>query len=387
MINENAYQASINILQKASTSKGFVAAVSSIANYKRIWTRDGTICVIAALLSNNIELFETAKQTIITIFSHQHPTGFIPSNVKLENDEVSYGGTVGRIDNPSWAIIALCLYTTITKDDSLKLRFSSNVEKSVALLDAWEFNGKHLVYMPQSGDWADEYIHHGYILFNQLLRVWCLKLAANVYNKKDYTSKANIIIKVIEQNYWKQKKQPYYTENLNHLMPQTESEYWLMGFNPSRVYTYFDLQANALALYLKIGTQKQQKMVIEWISNYIKSSRISLIPSYYPTIQFKDADMKNLEHNYAYEFRNKPGQFHNGGIWNVWNGLFVLALNVHKQKKLATIITTSLHQANSINNSFNECIDANTLKPCGINFCTWSAAGAIIAEKSFEKLM
>ncbi|MFY7965866.1 MAG: glycoside hydrolase 100 family protein [Chitinophagaceae bacterium] len=387
MINENAYHASISMLQNASTSKGFVAAISSIANYKRIWTRDGAICVIAALLSDNSELIETAKQTIITIFSNQHPNGFMPSNVKLESNEVSYGGTVGRVDNPSWAIIALCLYTNVTKDDSLKLRFSLNVEKSLALLDAWEFNGKHLVYMPQSGDWADEYIHHGYILFNQLLRVWCLKLAANVYKKNDYSNKADVIIKVIEQNFWKQTKQKYYTENLSHLMPKKESEYWLMGFNPSRVYTYFDLQANALALYLKIGTKKQQKMVIEWIKNYVKSLKISLIPSFYPTIQFKDADMKNLEHNYAYEFRNKPGQFHNGGIWNVWNGLLVLALNVHEEKKLATMITKSLHQTNSINNSFNECIDAKTLKPCGIDFCTWSAAGAIIAEKSFEKLI
>lgn len=387
MIDEKAYTKSIEVLLKASSNKGFVAAASSIANYKRVWTRDGAMCIIASLLSNNKALIATAKQTIITIFNHQHPNGFIPSNVKLKSDEVSYGGTVGRVDNPSWAVIALCLYTLHTKDRSLKIKFASNVKKCLTVLDAWEFNGKQLIYTPQSGDWADEYIHHGYILFNQLLRVWGLQLAAKVYKKQGYLEKANSIVKVIEQNFWELKKHTCYTENLVHLMPQQKSEYWLMGFNPGRVYTYFDLQANALALYLKIGTKQQQKQLIKWLKKNIECSKLSLIPSFYPTIKNEDDDMKSLEHNYAYEFRNKPGQFHNGGLWNVWNGLLVLALNSHKQKKIASIITKSIHQTNAINSSFNECIDATTLQPCGINFCSWSAAGAIIAEKSFDKII
>jgi hypothetical protein len=382
MINEKAYYNSIDILQKAITNKGFVAAATDVANYKRVWTRDGAMCVIAAMLSKNETLIAAAKNTITTIFNHQHKNGFIPSNVKVATNEVSYGGTVGRADNPSWAVIALCFYTLHSNDDSFQKKYSNKVKKCFALLDAWEFNGKHLIYTPQSGDWADEYIHHGYTLFNQLLRVWALQLAANVYNNEKFNEKANKIITVIEQNYWKQNNQQYYTENLKHLMPNDDSQYWLMGFNPSRVYEYFDLQANALALYLGIGTKQQQKSVIDFITNNLKNKSLAIFPSFFPTIENKDADMKNLKHNYAFEFRNKPGQFHNGGLWTVWNGLLVMALSKYEQKGLSKKITQNIHKANNLNKKFNECIDATTLQPCGIDFCSWSAAGAVIAEQS-----
>lgn len=385
MIDKVAYSNSINILLQATTHKGFVAAASNVANYKRVWTRDGTICIIAALLSKNSMLIEAAKNTLITIFNNQHTTGFMPSNVMVNDNAVSYGGTVGRVDNPSWAVIALCLYTAHTGDTSLQKKYAKNVKKCFELLDAWEFNGKHLIYTPQSGDWADEYIHHGYTLFNQLLRVWALQLSAKTFLQDSYTAKANSIIEVIEQNFWKQNSNHYYAENLKHLMPQQNSEYWLMGFNPSRVYTYFDLQANALALYLNIGKKQQQQSVIKWINTYLQNTHFKMLPSFFPTIERRDADMKNLENNFAYSFRNKPNQFHNGGLWQVWNGLLVLALNKHGKKNMARQITKQIHIANAINNSFNECIDGKKLQPCGINFCSWSAAGSIIAEDSFNK--
>jgi hypothetical protein len=34
----------------------------------------------------------------------------------------------------------------------------------------WEFNNKGLLYVPLSGNWADEYITDGYVLYDQLLR-------------------------------------------------------------------------------------------------------------------------------------------------------------------------------------------------------------------------
>jgi hypothetical protein len=70
------------------------------------------------------------------------------------------------------------------------------------VLDAWEFNGKHLVYVPQSGDWADEYVQHGYVLYDQLLRLWALELAAQRYGRADWADKAAAIRAVLRRNYW-----------------------------------------------------------------------------------------------------------------------------------------------------------------------------------------
>ena len=164
MFDSTSYHHALDLLREAVTPYGFVAAVDEQDNYKRVWTRDGVITSIAALLSGDKSLIDAAKNTLITIFENQHPDGFMPSNVSPKDGAVSYGGTSGRADNPSWAVIGLSAYTLVTGDEDLWRKYQRQVHQCFTLLNSWEFNGKHLIYVPQSGDWADEYIQHGYIL-------------------------------------------------------------------------------------------------------------------------------------------------------------------------------------------------------------------------------
>lgn len=370
----------IALLYQAAEPSGFVAAVNDHDNYKRVWTRDGVITSIAALLTGDKHLINTSKATIETLFNHQHELGFMPSNV-IPGGEASYGGTSGRADNPSWAIIGLCAYTLITGDATLWGKYKTKIEKCFHVLESWEFNGKHLIYVPQSGDWADEYIQHGYILFDQLLRVWAIKLA----NKVDYSerrdAKVNCIIKSIQQNYWRiEDNAQAYMPNLGHHMEDSPQDFWLMGFNPSRVYTYFDLQANAFTLLLNIGNEVQNKSVINWIRKFYGEKQ-SMLPSFYPTIESEDLDMNELKNNYAYSFRNEPNFFHNGGLWPVWNGWLVLALKQHGEVNLADKIADEIDNANLLKEGFNECFHGLQKTTCGVPKCTWSAAGAILAKQ------
>lgn len=385
MSNSMAYQQSITLLKKASLPQGFVAAVHEHDNYKRVWTRDGVVCSLAALLSEEEQLLNTTKATIQTIFNHIHNDGFVPSNVNPKNGSVSYGGAVGRADNPSWAIIGLCCYTLKTNDYALAEKYLPQVKQCFTLLTAWEFNGKHLIYVPQSGDWADEYIQHGYILFEQLLRIWALELAAKVYKNNSWKEKAAIIKEVVQNNFWITPSSKPYLVNLFEKQKEAFNNYWLMGFNPARVYRYFDLQANGLALLLQIGTTEQNQILIQKIKSTFFANSDSMIPSFYPAITEKEDDMKELLNNYAYNFRNKPHQFHNGGLWPVWNGLMAMALAKNGENVLAEKITTAIHLANQKDNhSFNECFDGISQETCGVANCAWSAAGAILAEQSLS---
>ena len=91
--------------------------------------------------------------------------------------------------------------------------------------------------------------------------------------------------------------------------------------------------------------------------------------------------MEELKNNYAYNFRNFPHQFHNGGLWPVWNGWMAAALKQHGELETAALLTQYIHEANAKNNDvFNECLHGQTLEPSGVNYCVWSAAGAILAE-------
>ena len=107
--------------------------------------------------------------------------------INEETIEVSYGGLAGRVDAVTWFIIGICQYTFHTKDNSLIVKYEEVIEKAIQLLDAWEFNNKHLIYVPLSGNWADEYITDGYVLYDQLLRIWALKIIIILKSAKNYS--------------------------------------------------------------------------------------------------------------------------------------------------------------------------------------------------------
>lgn len=384
-MHHNGYDRAIDLIKRAQSGDGFLASPLEHDNYRRIWTRDGVITGLAALLSQNDELIRTFHKTLCTIFDHQHPLGFIASNVSSDS-KTSFGGTVGRADNPSWAVIGLCQYSLFTGDNSLANQYVSQVEKCFHVLDIWEYNGKHLVYVPQSGDWADEYIYHGYLLFDQLLRMWALRLAAKVFSREEWEQKADRIKRVIEINYWNYDKPAgdLYATNLSHQLLLAPKKFWFMGFNPSRIYHQFDLQANALALFLRVGCEEQSNEALGYIDSLWRA-RHNLLPSFHPAILNSDNDMTELENNFAFRFRNHPHEFHNGGLWPVWNGLMAMALATQGKTPLAAKISEGIHAANELQNwDFNECLHGETGEPIGVRHCTWSAAGAVIADASLN---
>jgi hypothetical protein len=380
MESTEGYNKAVELLFRSVTPLGFVASPEVTDNYKRVWTRDGVVTGLAALATKEPPLIECFRKTLQTVLDHQHPSGFIPSNVS-EQGKSSYGGTVGRADNPSWAVAGLCMYALYTNDIHTALKYKDQVEKCFHVLDIWEYNGKHLIYVPQSGDWADEYFYHGYVLFDQLLRVWALNLAGKVFQRPDWIEKATVITQTIQKNFWKQDEEiDLYAANLRHQLKDAPDVYWFMGFNPGAIYTHFDLQANSLALLLSIGNKSQDLKLTTFIKDLCVKFN-SIVPSFHPAVNSEDIQMENLKNNYAYSFRNFPHQFHNGGLWPVWNGFAAAALVLQNSTDAARILTDQLHAANAMGGwNFNECLHGQTKQPIGVSYCTWSAAGAVIAE-------
>ncbi|MBP8157787.1 MAG: fructofuranosidase/invertase, partial [Flavobacterium sp.] len=203
MVNNAAYDKAIALLHKVSSPDGFLASAENTTNYKRVWARDGVICGLSALASGEEKLIETFKQTLQTLAKHQHLIGTIPSNVLIAPDktEVSYGGLAGRVDAVTWFVIGVCQYAYYRQDETFVKQYEEQIKKCLTLLDAWEFNNKHLLYVPLSGNWADEYITDGYVLYDQLLRLWALK-CYNHFSKSDAISqKINSIKEQIEVNF------------------------------------------------------------------------------------------------------------------------------------------------------------------------------------------
>ncbi|MGD8262119.1 MAG: amylo-alpha-1,6-glucosidase, partial [Desulfobacterales bacterium] len=168
--NENilaeGYRRACRLLSACSRPEGFIASPIDTDNYRRIWARDGVIIGLAALLTDEDELIETFRQTIETLAQHQGPHGEIPSNVDTRSKRISYGGMTGRVDADLWFMIGCGEYWQATGDDDFLEAIIPAIEKVHFLLGTWEFNNRGLLYVPATGDWADEYIHNGYVLYD-----------------------------------------------------------------------------------------------------------------------------------------------------------------------------------------------------------------------------
>ncbi|MCA9221441.1 MAG: hypothetical protein KDA71_14020, partial [Planctomycetales bacterium] len=165
-MSKEGYRRALELMHECSTKHGFLATPTEQGNYRRIWGRDSAIIGLAAMLSEENDLIEECRLSLETLARYQGPHGEIPSNVDPTTERVSYGGTAGRVDADLWFVICCGEYWRHTGDDVFFDRMIEPLEKVRFLLGTWEFNTRGLLYIPPTGDWADEYLQSGYVLYD-----------------------------------------------------------------------------------------------------------------------------------------------------------------------------------------------------------------------------
>lgn len=379
-----ANEQALNLLRKASHEKGFLASAIIKDNYQRVWTRDGMITGLAALASREADLVQTFHQTISTLGRHISPQGLVPSNVDVAEKSTSYGGLAGRADTGAWWIIGICLYVKLTGEKDFLKSFESQIEKIHELYHAWEYNSKHLVYVPLAGDWADEYVLHGYVLYDQVLRYAALRLSGQLLERQEWINKSDAVKLAIYENYYINedwRESGIHQKAKKALLKKSGATAYLpASFHPASYQDYFDALGNSLATIF--NTHPDPEKYLDWTLEKFEMA----IPAFYPTIEEKDQDFALLKQNFRFEFRNKPNEFHNGGIWPMVNGFWGIAMFLFKGKAEAAEILDKVIAFNSQNSwEFNECFHGITGKACGIPQCTWSAAGQLLLENTLSK--
>ncbi|RRO16775.1 glycoside hydrolase 100 family protein [Flavobacteriaceae bacterium 14752] len=374
-----AYQQAKSLLQKAQSPNGFLAAINDVANYKRIWARDGVICGLAGLLDGDKTLVKTMKATLETLAKHQHEIGNIPSNVDVETGEVSFGGLAGRVDTLAWFVIGVCQYAHVTEDTTFFKTHKIAIDKCLKLMQAWEFNNGDLMYVPRSGNWADEYPTEGFILYDQLLRLWAIRCVLHFEDDQKLQTKYNAIQNKIELNY----KKRDHAENVYHPNAYNQQldkmDYWVASLEPAGYQTQFDAFANSLVLILDIGQTQDQNKLLNYCKTLKQDLSLKSLPAFWPVITKDDKDWDLLTNNCKYEFRNYPYQFHNGGTWPMVNGFYGIGCYLQGEKKEAEAVLEQINTLNAKANwGFYENFDSKTQEPNGVKYCTWSAAATMM---------
>lgn len=380
------YQHSIKLLKKVASPQGFLASANDIANYKRVWARDGVICGLAAILDGDPELVLAFKNTLQTLANHQHQRGMIPSNVYFgeQGVEVSFGGLAGRVDTVSWFVIGVCQYYYKTNDRAFFEQLQPHILKGFEIQQSWEYNDGDLMNVPRSGNWADEYPTQGFILYDQLLRVWALRCYLHFEKDIALSKKEKAITQKLVSNYKKNKhnKNPYHPKAFNNLK---SSPFWVASLEPAGYQTQFDGFANSLALLLEIGSQQDQEELLSYTTSLENELPLKLLPAFWPVIKETDDDWKWLTNNCKYEFRNYPYEFHNGGTWQMVNGFYGLGLLQQGKTEQAIDILSRIQELNAKEDwRFYENFNSQTGAPNGVPFCAWSAAGAIVIAQGLQ---
>jgi hypothetical protein len=395
-----AYQKAIELLYCCSTEHGFLASSTDNVNYRRIWARDGVIIGLAGLLTDEPALYKTMRYTLETLAANQGPHGEIPSNVDPVSQRVSYGGTTGRVDANLWFVIGCGEYWLATGDDEFIEKMHPVLEKVRFLLGAWEFNNRGLLYIPQAGDWADEYIHSGYVLYDQLLYLQSRRTFRAIHRHIHDTDDHTIIERIahlkhlIAANYWFTNKNSIPDDVYHEVLYEKGYEttchchdlYWLPYFSASGYGYRFDAFANILASLFHVANEHQQQAVDGYISTLI-NDELPLLPAFHPVIEPLSEDWEHLQITFSYTFKNKPYEYHNGGLWAMLSGFYVADLARRKKSNQAKRYLSAINKANAMpmndtSWSFPEFIHGKTLQPGGNQYQGWSAAATIIGTET-----
>jgi hypothetical protein len=398
------YRQAVSLLRRCVTDHGFVAAPIDRENYRRIWARDGAILSLAALLTGDSDLVEATRHTLETLAEQQGPHGEIPSNVDPDTHRTSYGGTAGRVDGDLWFLIACGEYWSATGDDDFLLSMLPIIEKVAFLLGAWEFNTRGLLWVPATGDWADEYVHQGYVLYDQLLYLHaqrCLcAFHSHLHRSADHArdEKLSRLRHLIRANFWftgdDEPPPDAYHETMweqgRRAAAERHATYWMPYFSPMGYGYRFDAFANVLASLLGVADDTQRAEVDQYIQTELLNPEMPLLPAFHPVIEPLDRAWEELQTMFSYTFRNEPYKYQNGGLWPLITGFYVADLAARGRLDQATRLLDGLDAANALPYgdgdgwSFPEYLDGKTLQPGGVHPQGWSAAAAVIGHHAIR---
>jgi hypothetical protein len=343
--------------------------------YPEPYTRDLMISLLGIGVSENQELIASIQRVLETLAENQTEHGHIPSLVHDQDDR-------GASDTTPLFLLALSVFRKITG----KQKFLQKPAQKALTWMAYQSPGdRSLVTQQPTSDWRDEQwvIGHGlYVntLVYSYLRLFEQHDQANQLLKemRHFTITGDVIHRHVHEGLVVAHK-PYYA-------------LWSYKLYSSE---RFDLLGNSLAILSGIAPPSRAEEMIDWIEEECQSMKkkgqlaLDLPPNFFPFITPGAPDWYP-----RYKKFNKPGDYHNGGIWPFIAGFYVAALVAAKKYQLAEEKLLRLTEVVKVSNArlnknlpfgFNEWLKAQDGKPKGQNWQTWSAALFLYATKCVEE--
>jgi hypothetical protein len=340
--------------------------------YPEPYTRDMMISALGFLATGHPVLRDALRRVLASLARTQTPHGHIASLAHDPRD-------LGASDTTPLFLFGLGLYRKATGKGHF-------LEEAAAKALRWmEYQGADdmvMVDQQPTTDWRDEQWVPGYGLYVNTVVYACLR-----FHRQH--RKADLLRKLIDQPDIRGSKRHRYVHE-GFVIPG-KPYYALWSF---KVYNgrRFDLLGNSLAILTGIAAPARARRIIVWTEAHCRRLRhrgelaVDLPPCLMPYIQPHDRDWRP-----RYQRYNRPGNYHNGGIWPFVCGFYIAALVAAGRRRLAAqrlaALTEVVRPAREarVGYGFNEWIKAQTGRPRGQDWQTWSAAMYLYAAACVEQ--
>jgi len=340
--------------------------------YPEPYTRDLMFSIFGIAVSENGKLWESIRKVLETLAKNQTKHGHIPSLVHDMEDR-------GSSDTTPLFLIGAGIFRKVSGEKDF---LSKAVEKALTWMEYQSPSDRNLVAQQPTSDWRDEQWVTGYGLFvNTLVYSYLRLLRKNDKADRMHSEMSRFTITGGTKHHHVHeglvvKHKPYYA-------------LWSYKIHSSE---RFDLLGNSLAILSGIASHSRAEEMISWVEEECENMRksgdlaVDLPPNFFPYIKPEDPDWHP-----RYAIFNKPGEYHNGGVWPFVCGFYVAALVAAKKYILAREKLVALTHLIKVTNSaevsfgFNEWIKAQDGRPMGQDWQTWSAAIYLYAVKCVEE--
>jgi hypothetical protein len=340
--------------------------------YPEPYTRDLMISALGVLVTGNDELADALRRTLVALASNQTSRGHIPS---LAHDPTNRGAS----DTTPLFLFGLALYRRSTNQPEF---LNEAAQKAMKWMQYRSPDDRVMVCQLPTSDWRDEQYVMGYGLYVNMLVYAYLRLYGEHESADQLRgSMSRLEVRGDEKNRYEQEalvepSAPYYALYSYKVMSSDR----------------FDLLGNSLAILTGIASPQWAQNLVAWIESECEAMRgsgelaVNLPPCLFPYIMPHHADWLP-----RYERYNLPGDYHNGGVWPFICGFYVAACVAAGQMELAeckllalTELVKPWHE-NEAEWGFNEWIHAQTGKPSGRDWQTWSAAMYLYAADCVQR--
>jgi len=340
--------------------------------YPEPYTRDLMLSAPGFLVSGDPKLAGALERTLTALAKHQTERGHIPS---LAHDP----GDRGASDSTPLFLFGLALFRQASGQRDF---LDAAAEKALTWMAYQSPNDMTMVAQLPTSDWRDEQTVFGYGLYVNTVLYSALRL----YGRQRQATQLRELMNRLEVR--GETKEPHVHEGLVVRHKPYYALYSYKIYNSDR----FDLVGNSLAILSGVASASRSRDMVRWIEAECRALRerddlaVDLPPCLFPYILPDHPDW-----NRRYDTYNRPGEYHNGGLWPYACALYVAACVAAGRHRLAAKRLLSLThlvklpKQQNLHWGFNEWIKAQNGEPCGQDWQTWSAAMYLYAAECVEQ--